>query len=74
MKKDTYYELPFSDASLPLEEATVVRVKLPAQSLRAAGVPVEEENANTILQADLLLGMDGLPRGIRLVRDGSGMN
>jgi hypothetical protein len=74
IKKQTFFELPFSDASLPLEEATVVRVKLPAESLRAAGVPVEEENANTMLQADLLLGMDGLPRGIRLVRNGSGMN
>jgi hypothetical protein len=74
IKKQTYFELPFSDASLPLDEATVVRVKLPAQSLRVAGVPVEEENANTMLLADLLLGMDGLPRGIRLVRNGSGMN
>src|SRR5207302_9846004 len=35
-----FMELPFSDASLPLEDATVVRVQLPASALRQAGVPV----------------------------------
>lgn len=68
-----FTELPFSDTSLPLADATVVRVKLPAAALRQAGVPVEEDSANAMLQADVVLGLDGLPRGIRLVK-GNGAN
>jgi hypothetical protein len=64
-----FTELPFSDASLPLDGATVVRVELPAAALRQAGVPVEEDNASAMLQADVVLGVDGLPRGIRLVKN-----
>lgn len=64
-----FTELPFSDASLPLDDATVVRVELPAAALRQAGVPVEEDNASAMLQADVVLGVDGLPRGIRLVKN-----
>lgn len=64
-----FTELPFSDTSLPLEEATVVRVQLPAAALRQAGVPVEEDSAGAMLQADVVLGLDGLPRGIRLVKN-----
>ena len=67
-----FTELPFSDASLPLDQATVVRVTLPAAALRQAGVAVNEDNANAMLKADVVLGMDGLPRGIRLVNQGSG--
>lgn len=68
-----FTELPFSDASLPLEDATVVRVTLPAAALRQAGVAVEEDSANAMLQAEVVLGIDGLPRGIRLLNS-SGAN
>jgi hypothetical protein len=64
-----YTELPFSDAALPLNDATVVRVSLPASALRQAGVAVSEDNATAMLQADVVLGLDGLPRGIRLVKN-----
>jgi hypothetical protein len=67
-----FTELPFSDASLPLDQATVVRVTLPAAALRQAGVAVNEDNANAMLKADVVLGMDGLPRGIRLVNMNQG--
>lgn len=66
-----FTELPFSNATLPLDQATVVRVTLPAAALRQAGVPVNEDNADAMLQADVVLGIDGLPRGIRLVPSGS---
>jgi hypothetical protein len=64
-----FTELPFSDSSLSLNDATVVRVQLPAAALRQAGVAVSEDNATAMLQADLVLGQDGLPRGIRLVKN-----
>jgi cytoskeletal protein RodZ len=66
-----FTELPFSNAALPLDQATVVRVTLPASALRQAGVVVNEDNADAMVKADVVLGMDGLPRGIRLVNSGS---
>jgi len=64
----SFVALPFSDDALPLGDATVVRVQLPMEELRLTGLTVEGEQTGAIIQADVLLGIDGLPRGIRLVR------
>jgi len=45
----------------------VVRVQLPVSSLQLMGVPVSEESADSNVEADLLLGQDGLARAVRLV-------
>jgi hypothetical protein len=63
-----FFALPFSDAALPLSDATVVRVQLPIEELRLTGLAVEGEPTGVVIQADVLLGIDGLPRGIRLVQ------
>ncbi len=60
-------ELPFSDSALPLTDATVIRVELPIEELRLTGLMVDGGRAGTIVQADVLMGIDGLPRAIRLV-------
>jgi len=60
-------ELPFSDSALPLTDATVVRVELPIEELRLTGLMVDGGRAGTVVQADVLMGIDGLPRAIRLV-------
>lgn len=62
-----FYRLPGADELPPLESATVVRVQLPMSSLRLIGLPVSEERATESIQADMLLGQDGLPRGVRFV-------
>jgi hypothetical protein len=49
-----------------MENAMVVRVQLPVSSLRLMGVPVSEERADASVQAELLLGQDGLARGVRI--------
>jgi hypothetical protein len=51
-----------------VENAMVVRVQLPVSSLRLMGFPVDEERADAAVQAELLLGQDGLARGVRLVQ------
>jgi hypothetical protein len=61
-------ELPFSDRALPLGDATVVRVELPIEELRLTGLMVDGGHAGTIIQAEVLMGIDGLPRAIRLVQ------
>ncbi len=62
-----FYPLPEADALPPLESALVVRVQLPLASLQLIGFPINEERAADRVEADLLLGQDGLARGVRLV-------
>jgi len=62
-----FYPLPEAEALPPVENALVVRVEVPVSSLRLMGVPVSEDNASANVQADVLLGQDGLARGVRLV-------
>jgi|ERR1051326_7088928 anti-sigma factor ChrR (cupin superfamily) len=68
IETETFIGLPFSDGALPLADATIVRVDLSAEELRLAGVRVDGERADATIQADLLIGLDGLPRGIRFVQ------
>jgi hypothetical protein len=65
---DGFYPLPDADALSPLETAMVVRVELPMSSLRLMGVPVNGASAAQLIQADVLLGQDGLARGVRFVQ------
>jgi hypothetical protein len=62
-----FFDLPFSDSALPLDQATVIRVELPRSALELAGLPVEEDRRNQRIRADLVVGADGLARAIRFV-------
>jgi hypothetical protein len=53
---------------LPLEGAQVVRVAIPRSALAPAGFPVNPARLEERVRADVLLGQDGLIRGIRFVR------
>lgn len=64
----SFYPLPEAEALPAVENAMVVRVQLPVSSLQLMGVPVGEERADASVQADLLLGQDGLARAVRLVQ------
>jgi hypothetical protein len=64
----SFYPLPEAEALPAIENAMVVRVQLPVSSLRLMGFPVDEERADAAVQAELLLGQDGLARGVRLVQ------
>jgi hypothetical protein len=64
---DGFYPLPEAEALPAVENAMVVRVELPVSSLQLMGVPVGEESADSNVEADLLLGQDGLARAVRLV-------
>jgi hypothetical protein len=63
----SFYPLPAAEALPAVENAMVVQVQLPVSSLRLMGFPVDEERADAAVQAELLLGQDGLARGVRLV-------
>lgn len=62
-----FYPVPDADALPPAESALVVRVQMPMESLRVIGVPINEGRAAERVEAEVLLGQDGLARGVRLV-------
>jgi hypothetical protein len=50
------------------EDAAIWRVRMQRGTLSALGFPVNEDRAGEWIQVDLLVGNDGLPQGVRLVR------
>jgi len=52
----------------PGEHAAVMRVQLPRSSLRAFGLPFSEEQRFERVNADVVVGQDGLVRAVRFIR------
>jgi hypothetical protein len=46
----------------------MLRVQLPAAAMQTVGLPVREEHLGDLVQADVLVGEEGMPRAIRFVR------
>ena len=63
-----FVPLPYGDDALVEESATIVRMELPRSALRLAGFNVAQERANDLIQADVVLGADGLAHAVRFVR------
>jgi hypothetical protein len=59
---------PLMDDALPFERGELLRVSLPASALRSVGLPVNEDRLEDTVQADVLVGEEGLARAIRFVR------
>ncbi|MFN0121243.1 MAG: hypothetical protein ACKV2V_12155 [Blastocatellia bacterium] len=62
-----FYLLNAESAILPLESGRIVRVEVPASALIPYGLAPTAEMMRQPVQADLLLGQDGLARAIRLL-------
>ncbi len=63
-----FVPFPGADTEGPIVEATVVRVEMPLSALAAIGVPVADGRSGERVEADILLGQDGLARGVRFVQ------
>jgi Putative zinc-finger len=64
----TFIPLPYSGVELAEGEEEIVRVQMPVSALTNAGIiPAGAYAENSWVDADLLLGLDGQPQGIRLV-------
>lgn len=50
------------------EDLRMVRVELSGATLRMLGAPVSEESTDRLVRADFIVGTDGTPYGVRLVR------
>ena len=56
---------PLIDTPPPFERGELVRVVLPAAAMRKVGIPVSENHLADPVQADVLVGQEGLARAIR---------
>jgi hypothetical protein len=61
-----FIALPYSQSDVPIEQAVIVRVRLQRPEWGAFGLPPAPPRASAI-DADLLIGQDGVPRAVRLV-------
>jgi hypothetical protein len=52
---------------MPYEQGQVIRVRLPRQSLRDLGVVLRADRPMDRIPAEILMGEDGVARGIRFV-------
>jgi len=59
---------PLMDPAPPFERGQLLRVELPASAMQMVGLPVHEQRLADRVQADVLLGEEGLPRAIRFVK------
>jgi hypothetical protein len=64
-----FFPLLYGDDLSGLEAGRVVRVRLPGTALASFGVPVSEERRTERVEAEVLLGEDGLARAIRFERE-----
>jgi hypothetical protein len=58
---------PLMEDAPPFERGELLRVSLPAAAMRGVGLPVDEDRLADMVQADVLVGQEGLARAIRFV-------
>ena len=65
---DEFVPLPVSEGLPPAAELSVVRIKLQGSDLQQYGLEAPADAVAQIMLAELVVGEDGLPRAIRIVR------
>lgn len=63
-----FFPLAYGGDQKPMQSGELIRVQMPRSALIAFGLPVNIERADVPVEADLLIGEDGLTRAIRFVR------
>jgi hypothetical protein len=58
---------PLMEDPPPFERGELLRVSLPASAMRSVGLAVSEDRLTDMVQADVLVGQEGLARAIRFV-------
>ncbi len=64
---DGYIPLPNSEAALANEDMDVVHVEVPRSAMLAVGLEVSADRAGEMVQADVMLGSDGVARAVRFL-------
>jgi hypothetical protein len=63
-----FVPVPYTGAIVADDPGMVVRVQLTRASLAQLGYPVAETPDEDLILADVLVGEDGWPRGVKLIQ------
>jgi hypothetical protein len=63
-----FVSVNYEESQIPIESGQVIRVRMPRSALARFGLPVNLEQADVPVKADVLVGEDGLARAIRFIR------
>ena len=63
-----FIALPYSQSGVPLESLVVIRVAVTPAQLSSLGVAVPAAASTAGVEADVLVGQDGVARAVRLVK------
>jgi hypothetical protein len=66
-QRSEFIALPYAQSEVPLEQPVIVRVQIPVSELGVMGMPLAHTSAGERVNADLLVGQDGIARAVRLV-------
>lgn len=58
--------LPYAESGVPMEQPVIVRVKISVSELGAMGMPFAAATRSGNVNADLLVGQDGVARAVRV--------
>jgi hypothetical protein len=67
-----FIPLPNAESIVPNEQLNVVRLVVPRSAMIPLGFAVSEENASETVEADVVLGANGVARAVRFLDDGTG--
>ncbi len=68
MREITTEFFPLLDAPPPVDRGELLRVTVPAATMRAVGLPVADDRLADRVQADVVVSEDGLATAIRFVK------
>ena len=64
-----FVEIPGAGMLPPMESGSIIRVALPVGALPQYGLAIPADAFDGLVDADLLVAQDGVPRAIRLIQD-----
>ena len=67
-QRSEFIALPYAQSEVPLEQPVIVRVHIPVSELGVMGVLFAPARGGEKVNADLLVGQDGVARAVRLVQ------
>lgn len=70
-EQDPLIRIPYSATLEPTDRTELVRVSMPAAQLLSWGFPISGADPNFRIDADVLVGGDGLARAVRFIRTGA---
>lgn len=65
---EDFVPVPYGESLSAEDSGVIVRVSMTRGTLENLGYPVDEVNASEVIQADVMVGEDGLPVAVRLVQ------